>query len=566
MSRPTSRGTDRAWRPGRDRRAELLPAIAGRPVADHGRSVAVIGGGIAGLAAATALLERGVAVTVLERQPYFGGRAGAWPVRHAADSVTMSRGFHAFFRQYYNLRGLLRRADPGLDRLRPVGDYPIRLAGGPTDSFARIPRTPPLSIAGFVLTSSSIRARDLARVDVGHALGLLDVDFPDTFSAWDRVSAAEFLDRLRFPAQARHLALEVFARSFFADPADFAAGELLAMFHSYFVGSSEGLLFDVPDDDYDSALWGPLSRRLADQGADLLLETDVHSIDLAEQTVRVRHRPAGSTVGDGAELTCDAVVIAVDPGGLAGLARGVTAGVTGGITGGITGADPDWLRQLGAVRTAPPFAVWRLWLDRPVAPGRPAFLATSGYGPLDNISVLDRYEAGSARWAAERGGSVVELHAYALGGSGWSGSDPGHRAAAGQLKSRLRTELAAVYPETAEARVLAEEWRTDQDCVLVGPGPWADRPTVGTPDPRVVLAGDAIRCELPVALMERAATTGFQAANQLLAGWGVRGHDLWTVPRQSRQRWPGALRHLLVRRLLGRQPLQPGNSPRHRNA
>ena len=25
----------------------------------------------------------------------------------------MSRGFHAFFRQYYNLRALLRRADPG---------------------------------------------------------------------------------------------------------------------------------------------------------------------------------------------------------------------------------------------------------------------------------------------------------------------------------------------------------------------------------------------------------------------------------------------------------------------
>ena len=29
----------------------------------------------------------------------------------------MNRGFHAFFRQYYNLRGLLRRADPDLSAL-----------------------------------------------------------------------------------------------------------------------------------------------------------------------------------------------------------------------------------------------------------------------------------------------------------------------------------------------------------------------------------------------------------------------------------------------------------------
>ena len=38
----------------------------------------------------------------------------------------MSRGFHAFFRQYYNLRGLLRRVDPALERLTPlIADYPL---------------------------------------------------------------------------------------------------------------------------------------------------------------------------------------------------------------------------------------------------------------------------------------------------------------------------------------------------------------------------------------------------------------------------------------------------------
>ena len=49
-----------------------------------------------------------------------------------------------------------------------------------------------------------------------------------------------------------------------------------------------------------------------------------------------------------------------------------------------------------------------------------------------------------------------------------------------------------------------------------------------------MLAGDGIRIDLPVALMERAATTGVAAANTLLARFGVRGHDLYTVPTRGR--------------------------------
>jgi isorenieratene synthase len=49
-----------------------------------------------------------------------------------------------------------------------------------------------------------------------------------------------------------------------------------------------------------------------------------------------------------------------------------------------------------------------------------------------------------------------------------------------------------------------------------------------------VLAGDGIRVDLPVALMERAATTGWIAANKLLEHFGVAGHPLHTVPNRGR--------------------------------
>lgn len=477
----------------------------------------MVGGGIAGLAAATGLAERGIRVRLIEQSPRLGGRVAAWPLD---DGRTMSRGFHAFFRQYYNLRSLLRRTDPALQRLVPIEDYPLISGTGVRDSFTGIPSRPPLNIIGFVARSPSFRVADLTRVDVSAALELLRVRFPDTFAAYDGESAAQFLDRLRFPDAARHLALEVFARSFFASAEEFSAAELIAMFHSYFLGSAEGLLFDVPDDDYDSTLWAPLGRYLHGHGVEVRTQTTVDRIESGEHAVRI------GVVG-GEVLTADAVVIAADPAAARRLVADSELGPT------------EWRERLAATRNAPPFAVWRLWLDRPVDADRPPFLGTSGFGPLDNVSVLERFEAGARAWSQRTGGSVVEVHAYAVAGDGLQPDDTGRP----RVQTQLEAELHRIYPEIASARVVAQEWLVMADCALVDPSPWQLRPAVRTPDPRVLLAGDHVRCDLPVALMERAATTGFQAANALLDRWGLPGHDLWTVPMSGLlgRRWPASL-------------------------
>jgi carotenoid phi-ring synthase / carotenoid chi-ring synthase len=523
------------WLPGSDARAVRHPARPGRlqvEFEDHRPRVVVIGGGIAGLAAATGLAERGVRVVLVEREDQLGGRVRSWPVGNDHDQPigrrTMSRGFHAFFRQYYNLRALLRRADPALGSLRPLSDYPLIHADGHRDSFANIPRTPPLNLATFVAVSPSFRARDLARVDVAAALELLDVSFPDTFAGYDGQSAAEFLDRLRFPAAARHLALEVFARSFFADPQTFSAGELVAMFHSYFLGSSEGLLFDVPCDDYDSVLWAPLAAHLDRLGVEIRTGLAAEHIATTAESSIGGFRVSLRT---GPELAADAVILATDPGTIRQLGTEADLGDT------TDPASAAWCRRLDGIEMAPAFAVWRLWLDRKVAADRPAFLGTSGYGPMDNVSVLERFEAGASRWSERHGGSVVELHAYAL--------PPDCRP--DDVRSELRAGLQRVYPETAGAKALAEEWLVAADCPLIGTGAWHLRPEVSTPHPRLLLAGDGVRCDFPVALMERAATTGFLAANALLNEFRLAGHDLWTVPMQSRHRLARPLHQLLNR-------------------
>ncbi|MDT0342819.1 FAD-dependent oxidoreductase [Streptomyces litchfieldiae] len=499
----------RTPRPGRDRLARLLPAPPGAERAEDSGAprVAVVGGGIAGLTAATALAERGVRVTLYEREAQLGGRLAGWPTLLADGTpVTMSRGFHAFFRQYYNLRALLRRTDPVLARLRGLPDYPLRHGSGRQDSFRHVPRTPPLSALGFVALSESFSLRALTRIDPHAALPLLDVRVPEVYDRLDHVSAYDFLEAIRFPAAARHLAFEVFSRSFFADPRRLSAAEMALMFHIYFLGSAEGLLFDVPREPFPQALWDPLAGRLCRLGARVRTRSAV-------EVVSVLSAGGFTVAATRGEEPYDAVVLALDPAAL----RSLVAR-SGGL------GDTEWRERVARLRTAPPFLVSRLWLDKPVRANRPGFLGTSGYGALDNVSVLSRWEGEAARWAARTGGSVVELHAYAL-------PRDADRAA---TRRGLLGELHRLYPETSRARVVDErhEWRAD--CPLFPVGGYRDRPTVGTPTPGLVVAGDAVRTGLPVALMERAATSGFLAANTLLRRWGLRGHALWTVPGRGR--------------------------------
>ncbi|MGW6929291.1 FAD-dependent oxidoreductase [Lentzea sp. NPDC054927] len=492
----------------RDRRAVRVPAPVGRAQFEgDAPAIVVVGGGIAGLSAATLLAERGARVVLCERENYLGGRVGGWSTRLADGSeATMTRGFHAFFRQYYNLRALLKRVDPAGRALTGLPDYPLQHASGHRDGFAGLPTAVPWNALAFLRGSPTFRWRDLPQVNARGALSLLDVSVPRVYEELDGIDAASYLEQIRFPEAAHALAFEVFSRSFFVHPTQMSAAELAVMFHIYFLGSDEGLLFDVAADPFPHGLWEPLRRHLASLGSTVCTGVEVRSVQPGE------HKRFSVAIGDGA-IEADAVVLAADVPGLRTLV-GASPAL----------GDAAWREQIGELRTAPRFLVSRYWLDAPVDPDRPGFLGTSGHDLLDNISVLNHYEHEARAWAARTGGAVVELHGYALP------SDVDERSA----RARLWEQLTEVYPETKRAVVVDERHELREDCPLFPAGGYPRRPAVVTPDDFLVVAGDLVRIDLPVALMERAATTGFAAANHLLSRWGVAGTDLWTVPVEGR--------------------------------
>ena len=102
--------------------------------------MAVIGGGVAGLAAATALAEAGQRVLVLEARGQLGGRATAFVDRETGELV--DNGQHVLFGCYRETFRLLRRIGAeGNVRIQPSLEVPYLDASG-RRSVLRCPALP----------------------------------------------------------------------------------------------------------------------------------------------------------------------------------------------------------------------------------------------------------------------------------------------------------------------------------------------------------------------------------------------------------------------------------------
>jgi carotenoid phi-ring synthase / carotenoid chi-ring synthase len=480
-----------------------LPRPGGLPRVQSQKRAVVIGGGIAGVAAATVLSERGVQVTLIEREPQLGGRAGGFPHRlQSGDVMHMERGFHAFFRQYYNLRALLRRIDPMLSQLIPLPDYPILGPSGRLQSFKGLPKRTPFQVMKLTWDTPYLSLRDLLRVDGMAALEMLRFDLERTYQRFDGVSAEAYLQSIGFPDTARRMLFDVFSHSFFNPEAELSAAELLMSFHFYFTGNAEGLIFDVTKRPLSQAIWQPFESWLRGRGVQVITGSAVTEVERTrEGKLRVLHA--------GEPVVADDLVIALDVSALQKLVAASPA--------------LDALAGVEKLQLTRPFAVLRLWLAQRLSKERAAFAGTTGVGLLDNISCYERFQDESAVWAAANGGSVVELHAYAVP-EGLSEAT---------IRADLMQGLYTFYPETRGVQVLDEVMLVRQDCPGFPPGSLQLRPTPQTALRDVTLAGDYVSVPVPCALMERATVSGFIAANSLLARHGVAPEPIRSVPRQG---------------------------------
>lgn len=486
-------------------RRELRGAFRGtRDRVEPGCKVAVVGGGIAGIAASLILAERGAQVTLFEREPFLGGRAGAPPERLGdGDTFRMERSFPAVARHYYNFRALYRRVDPELASLRPLGDPTVVDEDGAVEVLSGLPATPPLNVLALLRRTPFLSMSDLRKIDVATVRSLLTFDPQRNYAEHDAETAASFLDRLGLPPRARQMLVRVFCRADAHDETNLSAAELLSLLHFHFLGNPEGLALDVPDEPISDALFSPIERVFTQLGGRVLLGGGVQDVEHARGDKLVVTANAGT-------FECDGLVIALDVAGVQGLFSRSSH----------LRADAELARNIAALTTAPPFCVWRAFLDKGADPARPVYASVLGRPAALSVALHERIEGESRRWALRTGGSVVQMHAFGLA----------PEASPEVVRAELRAALDRLYPELRGAAVVHEGFARATDRAAFPPGSAASRPRVSTPYGNIAFAGDWVKLPFPAAHVERAAASGAMAANTLLDRWDVRGEPIWTIP------------------------------------
>jgi len=146
-------------------------------------TVAVAGGGLAGLAAACALAESSFRVTLFERRPYLGGRASSY--EHPGTGEVVDNCQHVLFRVCTNLVEFYRRIGVE-DKIRWFDQMTFIEPGGRTSVMRSSPLPAPLHTAPSFLRFPFLSAKD--KLVISRSLAALTLTpQPDTgrsFQQW----------------------------------------------------------------------------------------------------------------------------------------------------------------------------------------------------------------------------------------------------------------------------------------------------------------------------------------------------------------------------------------------
>jgi isorenieratene synthase len=461
------------------------------------KKVAVIGGGLAGISATSNLAERGFAVTLFEKDNFLGGKVGAWTFESHGETLQVEHGFHAFFRQYYNLRAYMQRTG-SFENLIPIDDYLILLEDGGTMGFKDIDPTPGLNVLAL-RKRGVFNFLTLISPFSMPFLSLLNYDKDKTFKKFDNESFESYARRTLMPKRMR-LVFNSFARAFFSEPETMSMAELIKGFHFYFLSNEDGLLYDVLNDDFQASFIAHCERHMQQHGAIIKKNTPVNQIT---------RKPGGFTVE---REQFDYVVLCTDVKHIRPLIdNSPSLQQYSGFNKAITG-----------LKTSDRYAVLRIWTDRFEAKADlPFFIFTDRLKALDSITLYHKMEKTSAAWSKQHQGGIFELHSYAL---------PNDLKDDEVIKQTLMEEFFHYFPELKGLNIKHEYFQHRQDFPAFHTGLYTKRPGIETDVPGLYLAGDWVKMDNPTMLMEAAYTSGALAANAIFAKEGLQENLLESVP------------------------------------
>ncbi|MEQ8466885.1 FAD-dependent oxidoreductase [Coleofasciculus sp. E1-EBD-02] len=179
------------------------------------------------------------------------------------------------------------------------------------------------------------------------------------------------------------------------------------------------------------------------------------------------------------------------------------------------------LTQVEQLAVADPFAVARFWFDRDFAWQHSNFTSLSGYRLTDSITLYHRIQDDYIQWHEKTGGSVVELHAYCYKEDEFPNQQV--------LLTTFAQELYEIVPELQTATMLHRELVNQKNFSGYPPGSYQERPETDSGVANLFFAGDWVKMPFPCGLMERAVSSGFLAANEIIHREGLQQRSLLSV-------------------------------------
>lgn len=430
--------------------------------------VAVVGAGVAGLAAATALAEAGYAVEVLERRPYVGGRASSYP-HPALEEVVDCQ--HVLLGCCTNLMHLYEQSGVA-ESIRWYEELTFLEPGGRRSRFA-----PGVLPAPLHFTGSFLGAKMLGPVDkLAIARGLSQ--FLDGIPGDDQQSLASWLEQTGQTERAlKHFWEPVVLCTLNDDFARCSTRHAAQVFRELFLKAPAGARLGIPTIPL-SDLYAGAARFVEAHGGTVRLRTSVEAL---EQEADGRWR-LQTTAG---ECRADAVVLALPFEQVQKLLPRLP--------------QADGARELRDDLDHfihGPYTTVHVWFDREIT-------------DLDHAALLDTtiqwifHKSRIRGWGAERG-SYVELVIAA--------SRPQLEMERDEILTDAMRELTGFFPEAGRARVVKSGILKEARATFsVLPGLDRFRPGAVSPWAGVFLAGDWTATGWP-ATMEGAARSGYMAA------------------------------------------------------
>jgi squalene-associated FAD-dependent desaturase len=441
------------------------------------RDVIVVGAGVAGLSAASALAKDGAKVTVLERRPYVGGRAYSYP-HPALEEVVDSQ--HVLLGCCTNLIDFCDRA--GLaDKIRWYDEQTFLEPGGRASTIKASGLPAPLHYAGSFLKAEMLTVRDKLAI----ARGL--TEFTHGYPAVDTENAAQWYTRTKQTEGAIRHFWEPILLATLNDNAENCSMKYAGkVFYELFLKSSTGGRLGIPTvplSDFYSAGAAMVER----DGGTVLLRSSVEEIQqIADGRWTVRTAEETYIAKD--------LILALPFEQTQRLITTLTPQSAEG-----NQAKAALLEKMAAFVHSP-FISILLWYDRQITTLDHAWLLDTTIQWFFHKSRIRGYD--SAR------GSYVEL---VIAGS--KRELPMTRA---EILEPALAELARFFPEAGKARLLKSGILKEARATFsVTTGLDIARPDQKTELPGLYLAGDWTSTEWP-STMEGAARSGRLAAGAMI--------------------------------------------------